>query len=103
MGPLLEDHIQDIIHYHLTPVISHLDILRTLLTQLPENRQPFPIHLKIDTGLHRLGLDPKEALTLIPSLTPPTAAVKLEGLLTHFADADNSDPTLTNQQLQQFQ
>lgn len=103
MGPLLKDHIQDIIHYHLTPVISHPDILHTLLTQLPENKQPFPIHLKIDTGLHRLGLDAKEALTLMPALTSKTTPVKLEGVLTHFADADNSDPSLTNQQLHQFQ
>ena len=103
MGPLLGDHLQNIIHYDLTPVISHPAILEQLLTQLPLNKQPFPIHLKIDTGLHRLGFEAKEALALIPSLTAPTSAVKLQGLLTHFADADNPDPHLTNQQLHRFQ
>ncbi len=103
MGPLLGDHLQNIIHYDLTPVISHPAILEQLLTQLPLNKQPFPIHLKIDTGLHRLGFEAKEALALIPSLTAPTSPVKLQGLLTHFADADNPDPHLTNQQLHRFQ
>ena len=102
MGPLLRDHISDIIHYQLTPVISHYDIFQQLLVQLPVDTQTFPFHLKIDTGLHRLGFEAKEALALIASLSS-TPTVRLQGLLTHFADADNPDPTLTNQQVQQFQ
>lgn len=102
MGPLLRDHIPDIIHYQLTPVISHRDIFQHLLVQLPSDTQAFPFHLKIDTGLHRLGFEAKEALALINSLSS-TPAVNLQGFLTHFADADNPDPSLTNQQLQQFQ
>jgi len=102
MGPLLRDHIPDIIHYQLTPVISHHDIFQQLLVQLPSDTQAFPFHLKIDTGLHRLGFEAKEAFALITSLSS-TPAVSLQGLLTHFADADNPDPSLTNQQLQQFQ
>ncbi len=102
MGPLLKDHIHDILQYQLTPVISHHAIFQQLLSQLPSATQPFPFHLKIDTGLHRLGFEVKEALELMASLSSiPT--VTLQGLLTHFADADNSDPNLTNQQLQQFQ
>ena len=103
MGPLLRDHAHDIIHYDLTPVISHPDILDQLLTLLPSDRPPFPIHLKIDTGLHRLGFEAKEALSLVSSLTSSPSPVTIQGLLTHFADADNPDPSLTNQQLHQFQ
>ncbi len=99
MGPLLLGHLHDIIHYDLTPVISHPDILHQLLTQLPSNKRPFPIHLKIDTGLHRLGLEAKEALSLVSSLTSSPSPVTIQGLLTHFADADNPDPSLTNLQL----
>ena len=102
MGPLLRDHLPDIIHHQLTPVISHQDIFDELLGRLPTETPPFPFHLKIDTGLHRLGFEAKEALALIASLAS-TPAVSLQGLLTHFADADNLDPSLTNQQLQQFQ
>jgi alanine racemase len=101
MGPLLREHLHDIIHFQLTPVISHQDIYDELLAQLPSEAQPFPFHLKIDTGLHRLGFEAKEALGLIASL-PSTPAVSLQGFLSHFADADNADPSLTNLQLQQF-
>jgi alanine racemase len=102
MGPLLVDHLHDIIHYNLTPIISHSEILHQLLTLLPSDKRPFPIHLKIDTGLHRLGFDAKEALSFVPSLTSSTSPVTLQGLLSHFADADNPNPSLTNQQLHQF-
>ena len=102
MGPLLKDHLEAIIHYDLTPVISHHDIFHQLLAILPSNKQPFPFHLKIDTGLHRLGFEAQEALALIGSLSS-TPGISLQGLLTHFADADNPDPSLTNQQIQQFQ
>jgi alanine racemase len=50
-----------------------------------------------------LGFDAQEALALLTSLSQSTAPVTIQGLLTHFADADNPDPTLTNQQLSQFQ
>ncbi len=103
MGPLLEDHLKDVIAYDLTPVISHPDIYHQLLAHLPVEKRAFPIHLKIDTGLHRLGLDAKEALSLIRSLTAgPDSRISIQGLLTHFADADNPDPSLTNQQIHQF-
>jgi alanine racemase len=103
MGPLLEGHIKDVIHHNLTPVISHTNIIHQLLSQLPLNTQPFPIHIKIDTGLHRLGFDAKEALALLTTLSASRSPITIQGLLTHFADADNPDPSLTNQQLHQFQ
>ena len=83
MGPLLKDHVHDIIHYHLTPVISHHDIFHQLLAHLPSNAQPFPIHLKIDTGLHRLGFEPKEALALLSTL-PSTPASQTSRSLNTF-------------------
>ncbi len=101
MGPLLGDHLKDVMAYNLTPVISHPNIYEQLLSQLSPRAPSFPIHLKIDTGLHRLGLDVNEARSLLQSLKT-AAPVRLQGLLTHFADADNPDPNLTNQQIHQF-
>jgi alanine racemase len=103
MGPLLPEHLKAIIHYQLTPVISRDEIFQQLIYQLPACNTPFPVHLKIDTGLHRLGFEVDRALSLLTTQTNSTALVDIQGLLTHFADADNLDPTLTNQQIQRFQ
>jgi alanine racemase len=59
------------------------------------------VHLKIDTGMSRVGVKPEEASSLaleagrIPS-------VHLEGVFTHFAKADESDPASTDSQLRIF-
>jgi alanine racemase len=102
MGPLLPEHLRDIIHHQLTPAISRLEIFQQLIDQLPPCTTPFPIHLKVDTGLHRLGFEIEKALSLVAGLSTPASPVEIQGFLTHFADADNHDPTLTKQQIRQF-
>ncbi len=102
MGPLLEDHIPDIIQHRFTPIISHEGLLRRLHEHLPSSQSPYPIHIKIDTGLHRLGFDPDEAKQLILGYFPKIDTISLQGLMTHFADADSLDPSLTLEQIQRF-
>jgi alanine racemase len=102
MGPLLPEHLREVIHHRLIPVISRFEIFQQLVDQLPPRQTPFPIHLKVDTGLHRLGFEADQALSILPALSTSVSPVEIQGFLTHFADADNHDPTLTNQQIQQF-
>ena len=62
-----------------------------------------PIHLKIDTGMSRIGVSsPEEAVILAyKAISDPN--VYLEGVYTHFAAADNEDTTFTYTQFQRFQ
>jgi len=60
------------------------------------------IHLKIDSGMGRLGVLPNEALTAVHEVQRHTA-LRLEGLFTHLARADESDPAPTHAQLSAFQ
>lgn len=102
MGPILPQHLSEIIHHQLTPVISRAEIVQQLIELLFPRATPFPIHLKVDTGLHRLGFENDEALSLLSRLSLSTPLIEIEGLLSHFADADNQDHTLTNVQIQKF-
>ena len=102
MGPLLPEHLSEIIRHQLTPVISRAEIFQQLIDQLSPRTTPFPIHLKVDTGLHRLGFEVDQALSLLTTHSLSNAPVVIEGFLSHFADADNHDHTLTNLQIQQF-
>lgn len=102
MGPLQPAHIKDLLQYSLTPVISHRTILSELIAQLPKNAAPYPVHLKVDTGLHRLGMDPERILEIFQTIQQPKSPVSISGLMTHFADADNPDCTFTAFQLAQF-
>lgn len=58
------------------------------------------VHVKVDTGMHRLGAKPAEAIRLARDVhSDPN--LRLEGFWTHFADADG-DLTFTRAQLQRF-
>jgi len=59
------------------------------------------LHLKVDTGMARLGLDPQEAAPLARTIQAATGA-RLEGMSTHFARADEEDTEPTAHQLAQF-
>lgn len=101
MGAILPFQISDLIHHRLTPVISDETILSGLMEHLAPHEKPYPIHLKIDTGMRRLGLASDRVLSLLDTF-PFGSALTLEGLMTHLADADNPNPEFSQTQLTQF-
>ena len=62
---------------------------------------PLRLHLKVDTGMARLGCTPDEALVLARRIEQ-TPGLELEGLWTHFAEADDAASPRTQQQLEIF-
>lgn len=59
------------------------------------------LHLKVDTGMTRLGIEPEGALDLARRLAN-APGIFFEGLFTHFARADESDPVTSNDQQGRF-
>lgn len=60
------------------------------------------LHLKVDTGMGRLGVQPEDALDFAQFLQR-LPGCELEGVFTHFARADDPDPAPTQAQLRRFQ
>jgi alanine racemase len=63
---------------------------------------PLEVHVKVDTGMGRWGLSPRDALELGRALAEPTARHRLGGLMTHFATADEDDLDFLHRQLGEF-
>lgn len=59
------------------------------------------VHVKVDTGMHRFGVEMERALPLVRELAR-IEGLELQGLWTHFANADEPDQTFTRQQLDRF-
>ncbi len=59
------------------------------------------VHVKVDTGLGRYGCKPEEFLPLAQTILA-LPHMRLEGLMTHFADADNPDLSFAREQLKRF-
>lgn len=59
------------------------------------------MHVKIDTGLSRLGVLPENALALIEQINQ-LSHVRIRGLWTHFSQSDDADPAYTLMQIERF-
>ena len=101
LGALFEEQVSDLVAHQLTPVVSDGRLLPALAKAAYSHPTPYPIHLKVETGMGRLGLSPEELLALLenPLLQSP---LQVDGLMTHLADADGKDSTFTEQQLGAF-
>lgn len=62
---------------------------------------PVLLHLKVDTGMHRVGVQPDAAVSMA-ALIRDTPGVELEGVLTHLPVADEPDNAYTGEQLARF-
>lgn len=101
LGPIFQEQFGDLVANRLTPVVSDPSVLTALGQDAASRRISLSIHLKIETGMGRLGLTHKELVTLIRSHKFPSV-LRLEGLMTHLADADGPDPDATEEQISRF-
>ncbi len=102
LGPIFREQLEDLFAHRLTPVVSDPSTLTALGQCAAKGSSPYPIHLKIDTGMGRLGLTQKELETILAKHTFPSS-LRLEGLMSHLADSDGLDPDSTNQQITRFE
>ena len=82
-------------------VVEESDI-QTVSNVANQLKKPARLHLKVDTGMGRLGLPAKDCLGTA-KLLDNNSNVTFEGFYTHFACADEADRSYTNMQLEIFQ
>ena len=101
MGGLFPWQCKALINANLIPTLSDADIAHALSQQMSRKARPYSVHIKLDTGMRRLGFKPEEALPLLQS---PIFSHDLScrGLMTQLADAENPDAAFTRTQLEQF-
>ncbi|HEY6319457.1 MAG TPA: alanine racemase [Acidimicrobiia bacterium] len=86
----------------LTPVVYTEPGIEALAKAVADRTaDPLPVHLKVDTGMHRVGCAPDEAADLVAAVTA-RPELRLEGICTHFAVADEPDRPETRAQLDEF-
>lgn len=81
--------------------LHHLDQVRML--ECTHLERPLRVWLKIDTGMHRLGLDVGLVPAIFERLLQCAAVAPAIGFMSHLACADERDSAATVQQLQLFQ
>ncbi|WP_334072320.1 MULTISPECIES: alanine racemase [Paenibacillus] len=91
------------VRHDITLTVFSADVLREAAARAELRRKPARIHLKLDTGMSRIGLTSAEAVVeMAQQASACSPHIVLEGLFTHFADADGPDPGFTDRQYRQF-
>jgi alanine racemase len=101
MGALFPEQFPEVVAHDLTPVLYEPALAEEFAAHMAGRSAPYPVHLKIETGMGRLGLDPEDVAALLqsPSFRGPLQA---EGLMTHLADSENAVTAYTTAQLERF-
>lgn len=94
----------EIIENHLTPSLCDSELIRMLNVTATAMGRKIPVHLKVDTGMGRIGCTPEQAPDLA-QLIANSQGVSLDGVFTHFAVSDSlvpEDVAYTKKQIEIF-
>ena len=93
---------EDVINYDLIPAIFTLDMAKTLSQKALSMNKTVKIHIKLDTGMSRIGFADNEKsadvikeISLLPNL-------EVDGIFSHFARADEKDKSVARSQFERF-
>ena len=91
------------LHQRLTPVVYRLDMIEAFDRAAKDAGVVADIHVKIDTGMGRLGIRSNEVSEFLEALKK-FAHIRVEGVMTHLAAADDPEQEVfTRKQLKNFQ
>ena len=96
------DNIETFLDFNITPTVYDLHTARKFSTAASRHNIRIPVHVKIDTGMGRVGLDINNALETVTKIAR-LDNIKLEGIMSHFSDADLEDKSFAMLQLKNFQ
>lgn len=90
---------REVLHYNLTPVISdpsHLEVFKKI-------DSPVPVHVKLNTGMNRMGIDEDKVLEVVEGCKQQ--GLQIKGVLTHLhSSSDLSDGDgISKQQMDRFE
>jgi len=102
MGYTTLDQVPDLIDYQITTTVFTLDMAETLSKVALERGRKAKVHIKIDTGMGRIGFIPQKGTIELIKRIVKMEGLWVEGIFTHFAVADETDKTYTKQQFQNF-
>ena len=93
---------ETLINQEITPTVFRSDVLHQLNEIAGRMNVKTPIHIKVDTGMTRIGIRPDEEGAAFVKEALSCENLIVEGIFTHFSKADEADKSFANRQLQSF-
>lgn len=92
------DSAREIVEFDLSATVCDLSLACALADEAVQQGKRAAVHVKIDTGMGRIGVSVENAAELVTSLIG-LPALELEGIFTHFPSADEADKAFTDEQI----
>jgi len=97
---LFDPDIDDVLKYNLIPVLSDMRSAHCIAKETEKRGVRIPVHIKVDTGMGRLGLADHPARAILDIAT--SKGISIEGIMSHFSEADLADPSFAKLQIDSF-
>lgn len=95
------EEIPALIEYKLIPVIHDMDMARKISEEAKKREEIIDIHVKIDTGMGRLGLNAGHAIDDLMNIIN-LGNLRIKGIMSHFSEADMADMDYAMRQISEF-
>ena len=102
LGISFPEHYELIVEKEIRPAICEYESAKALSDIAVRKNKTCHIHIKIDTGMSRIGLQVTEESADLVAKIAQLPGIEIEGIFTHFAQADEYDKTFTKEQIQKF-
>ena len=94
---------EELIREEIRPAVYRRDTVEELVAAAAKVGQKAKVHIKVDTGMGRIGITPDEEGLEFVRFLIEHPELEVEGIFTHFAKSDEADKTSANHQLELFQ
>lgn len=101
LGLTLKQQAELLVSYNITPTVCEFEMAEKLSESAVKMNKMAKIHLKVDTGMGRIGILPHASLRFFKRIRA-LKNVEIEGIFTHFSIADEKDKTYTEKQFRKF-
>ena len=92
---------EDLVRHDLATILCTPTLAQALSKEARKQNKTVSVHIKVDTGMNRLGVSPEDLPCLLDQVRG-LKNLKVEAVSTHFSSADDEDPSITYRQLEKF-
>lgn len=102
LGPVPKIFLKEAIRQDIIVTVPGVEWARAAVEELRGIEESLKTHVKIDTGMGRIGLRSEQEIVELIEILEGTSAIRVEGIFTHFATADELDTRSTEEQFAAF-
>ena len=101
LSATVPEHAEALVAYGLEPVVCTLELMEALGREAQKAGKRVPVHIKVDTGMGRIGIRPEEVQAFLERCRD-FPVLQLRGLMSHFPRADEADKAYSCAQIECF-